>query len=154
MAFSRKRQKPKTPKEAMVIALIGKLPKEKLHRPGITLECKVEALLAQGVLCPCGCGEIIKKGEGQFDHWPALELRTYDPATKKYSPDANDPKFMAYRKTGHHDKKTNGPGGEKRITAKGGDNHTRKHIDAQSASHRDFLERMQKAGKPVPQRRF
>lgn len=134
--------------------LAGKAKKPKLHRPGITLECKVAALLAQGVVCSCGCGEVIYTGQGQFDHSPALELRAYDPVTKKYSPDANNPKFMGYRKTEHHDKKTNGPGGTKRITAKGGDNHTRQHINAQSKSHREYLERMAKAGKPVPPRRF
>ncbi len=153
MAFRKKKPKTKVVVPIME-TLAGKAKSPKLHRPAITLECKVEALLAQGVICGCGCGETIRKGEGQFDHSPALELRAYDPATKKYSPDANDPKFMAYRKTKHHDIKTNGPGGEKRITAKGGDNHTRKHIDAQSDGHRKHLEAMAKAGKPVPQRRF
>lgn len=162
MSLSRKRQKPsrqfKKKAERVVLpimeTLAGKAKKPKLHRPGITLDAKVEALLAQGVVCSCGCGEVIRKGEGEFDHSPALELRAYDPITKKYSPDANDPKFLGYRKNEHHKTKTHGPGGEKRITAKGGDNHTRQHTDANSKSHREYLDRMAKLGKPVPPRRY
>lgn len=41
-----------------------------------------------------------------LDHDPALTNRSFDPDTRKYVPDANDPKFLVYRTKAGHDIKT------------------------------------------------
>jgi len=145
--------------------------KTKLTRPHTPDSVKLAAALQQGILCGCGCGEVAYAKQGNWDHDPALELRAYNPTTKKYTPDANDPNFLRYRIKDHHNKKTHGPGGEKRITTKGSDNQVAKQIDrlrdanrehskamglktnVASKGHKDFLEKMAKAGKPVVPRR-
>ncbi len=147
----------------------AKAKRAKLHRPSMPDRVKLAAALLQGIVDPSGA--ILHKGDGQWDHDPALELRAYNEKTKKYTPDANDPNFIVYRETAAHAKKTHGPGGEKRITTKGSDNQIAKQIDrlkdanrehakamstkgVGSKSHSDYLARMAKAGKPVPQRRM
>ena len=42
----------------------------------------------------------------QLDHDPALTNRKFNPRTKKYKPDANDPRYMVYRTESGHDIKT------------------------------------------------
>lgn len=42
-----------------------------------------------------------------LDHNPALILRTFNPRTGKYKPDANDPDFLVYRTVHDHHLKTN-----------------------------------------------
>jgi hypothetical protein len=65
--------------------------------------------LKQGIACGCGCGRHIFKLEDlKRDHHPPLALREYNPKTRKYTPDANDPKFITLYLTEHHDIKTNG----------------------------------------------
>jgi hypothetical protein len=89
----------------------------------------LEAALLHGqVLCGCGCGERILPGEMEREHDPALELRDYDDATRTYTPDANDPQFIKLWRSDCHRKKTNGPGGERRITTAGSDNHKARKI--------------------------
>lgn len=147
-----------------------KAKKPKLTRPHMPDSVKLEAALLQGIACSC-CGELAFKGQGEWHHDPALELRAYNPATKKYTPEANDPKFIRYLLKDHHAKQTHGPGGEKRITTKGSDNHTAKQLDklrdanrehaktmstkgVGSKGHSKWLEEMAKAGKPVVPRRL
>lgn len=63
--------------------------------------------------------------DGQYglDHDPALILRPFNPKTGKYTPDANDPKFLFYRTTRDHLQKTIGrkADAEKTVTTKGSD---------------------------------
>lgn len=59
----------------------------------------------------------------ELDHDPALELRRFNARTGKYTPDANNPKFLVYRTKPQHLQKTTGraPGAERTVTAKGSD---------------------------------
>jgi hypothetical protein len=41
-----------------------------------------------------------------LDHDPALINRKYNPRTEKYTPDANDPNYLIYRKADDHRTKT------------------------------------------------
>jgi isopenicillin N synthase-like dioxygenase len=132
----------------------AKAKKPKLTRPHMPDSVKLQAALLQGIACGSGSGQILHKGEGQWDHAPALELRGYNPATKKYTPDANDPKYIRYMALKPHDVKTHGPGGTKRITAKGGDNHTAAHVGDLSASELAWRKRMEAKGKRVVPRRI
>lgn len=129
-----------------------KAKKPKLTRPHMPDSVKLQAAYLQGIVGPNG--QVLHKGEGHWDHDPALELRAYNPTTKKYTPEANDPRYIRYMAIKPHDVKTHGPGGEKRITTKGSDNHTAKHYGDLSASEKAHREKMAKAGKPVVPRRF
>lgn len=55
----------------------------------------------------------------QLDHDPALENRQFDPVTRKYTPDANDPDYLIYREKHAHYIKTHvrGDGAKRSDTA-------------------------------------
>lgn len=59
----------------------------------------------------------------ELDHDPALELRRFNKRTGKYSPDANNPRFLVYRSKAEHLQKTVGrvPGAACTVTTKGSD---------------------------------
>lgn len=59
----------------------------------------------------------------ELDHTPALILRKFNERTGKYTPDANDPLFLAYLSPEDHQQKTTGrkPGAERTVTTKGSD---------------------------------
>lgn len=59
----------------------------------------------------------------ELDHDPALILRPFDPATGNYTPRANDPDWLVWRRPDAHQEKTSGrrPGARSTITTKGSD---------------------------------
>lgn len=59
----------------------------------------------------------------ELDHDPALQLRRFNKRTGRYSPDANNPKYLIYRVVPEHLRKTIGrtPGAERTVTMKGSD---------------------------------
>lgn len=59
----------------------------------------------------------------ECDHDPALILRKFNSRTRKFSPDANNPKFLIYCEKAEHQQKTTGrkPGATRTITTKGSD---------------------------------
>jgi hypothetical protein len=70
------------------------------HRPHMPLSVKLQAAILQLGLDPARV---------DFDHNPALGLREFDEATKTYTPDANDPKFITVLERGEdHRIKTSG----------------------------------------------
>lgn len=72
------------------------------HRPHMPLSVKLQAAILQLGLDPDAV---------DFDHDPALGLRVFDEATRTYTPDANDPKFITVRaRSGDHKVKTFGNG--------------------------------------------
>lgn len=76
-------------------------------RPHMPLSVKLDsALIALG----------LEPGNVDFDHCPALRLRKFDPETGKYSPPANDPKYITPRARPDHRDKTKGDA--KQIAAK------------------------------------
>ena len=104
-------------------------------------------------------------GPVHLDHDPALILRLYDPVTKTYIPDANDPDYLIYRGVEDHLEKTVGRkvGALKTVTTKGSDVGLAKkfrRIDAQKLqmkNSRIFLENIDKQFKPkhkIPSRPF
>lgn len=68
-------------------------------------------------------GDLFPDGDHQLDHDPALVLRRFNKRIGKYSPPANDPDYLVYRRKGDHLQKTTGrkPGAERTITTKGSD---------------------------------
>lgn len=90
-------------------------PTKKVHqrRPHMSLRTKLNAALIALGLNPA---------DVEFDHDPSLGMRSYDEATGKYTPDANDPKHIVPRSKAVHDIKTNGThvplSGDKSVIAK------------------------------------
>ncbi len=130
-------------------------PKEKSSRKVITDRVLIEAILLNfNIVCPCGCGTRITALEGTIrEHTWALENRPKNP-DGTVTPDANDPNHIGLWLAGHDKQKTFGPGGTKRITTKGGDNHTREHREKVSESEQKFRDRMAAKGKPIVPRRI
>lgn len=105
-------------------------------------------LLHAQILCGCGCGMAIAPGELEREHDPALELRAYDEATRTYDPPANDPRYIKLWRQECHQKKTHGPGAERRVTTKGSDNHTARRIARLQAKQERHLAAMRSKGMP------
>ena len=106
----------------------------KNFHPRIPVGVKLKAALIQ-----LGLGD----EKIEWDHDPALESRPWDPIVGDTIPPANDPNFIKPMTEFDHDKKTNGPGGTKRITTKGSDTHNRKRARDLQESHAEHLRRMQ-----------
>lgn len=106
------------------------------YRPAVPDGVALKAALHHyQVRCSCGCGDIVYPDMCHREHDPALELRDYDPVTRKYTPDANDYRYITLMRSDCHAKKTHGPGGERRVTTKGSDNHTAKRLNKLSEKH-------------------
>lgn len=80
--------------------------------------------------------------EVEFDHEPALALRPLNPETGDTIPPANDPDHIRMLLIKEHDVKTNGPGGEKRITTAGSDKGKIKKVRKLSQQQKEFRRRM------------
>jgi hypothetical protein len=91
------------------------------YRPTMPHIVKMEVCERQKWLCACGCGAWLLFGKTRHDHRPALMNRPFNEATKTYTPDANDPKFIDALTDRCHDVRTFGKGGEKRITTRDSD---------------------------------
>jgi hypothetical protein len=117
-----------------------------MKRPYIPLPIRLEAALLQLGL---------DQKTAELDHDPALELRERvyvwrydrtmlsDHGGQYYTvPDANDPKYLVWRSKADHARKTNGPGGEKRITTRGGDHGDAAHLRAVTAKEAAFRQRV------------
>lgn len=116
------------------------------HRKHIPIGVKLHAcLLLLGYT-----NEQIVDGQIEFDHYPALGLRVVDEATGQLVPAPNDPNFIRPMLNPEHKVKTHGPGGEKRITSRGGDRHAMAVIVRLSNDHADFLERREVTAEPRP----
>lgn len=94
-------------------------------RKAIPDAVKLRAVLRVEGRCP-HCGERLGDLAGlQFDHRPALINRDVAEDGGDYVPAQLDPEFIEPLHVKCHDIRTNGPGGEKRITTAGSDKHTR-----------------------------
>ena len=106
----------------------------RLHRPHISWSILYAAIIKNGGRIPDSdvpgryfTLEEAQNGDIQLDHDPSLGRRPFDPETKEYDPPANDIRYMRFRHKQRHEKKTNGPGGTKRITTAGSDRHAVDH---------------------------
>jgi hypothetical protein len=117
------------------------LPKPKRHRPVVPDSVVLDVALRQGISCGCGCARHIYNRKDLIrDHHPPLALREYDPKTRKYVPDANDPRFLQLLLTEHSDIKTNG--GPAKATTAGSDIHNIRKASRLAKSHADHQSRM------------
>lgn len=102
----------------------------------VALHCQVFGMIGDTLIyyCSCGCATPLPS-DGKnvnYDHRPALQDRKFNKRTRKYTPDANDPRYIYPLLKGCHDRRTFGPGGEKRITTRGGDLGEKAHERAMS----------------------
>src|SRR5258708_4001985 len=103
-------------------------PPKDWKRPAIPARVKIDVIIIQEGKCK-ETGEKLGRLENtQFDHRPPVEQRQYDPETGDTIPRANDPEHMEACTIKGHDIRTNGPGGERRITTAGSDTHRRAKI--------------------------
>ncbi len=77
----------------------------------------------------------------ELDHDPALVLRPVDPATGHHIPHQHDPRGLVWMTKEAHDRKTNGRGGERRVTTLGSDKHLAAKLDRLSDDEREFRAR-------------
>ena len=77
--------------------------------------------------------------EVQFDHFPALGLREWDPVAKDTIPPANDPEFIQMLFLDEHRTKTSGRRGEKRSTSYGSDAHAIAKVRRNEKANAEFM---------------
>lgn len=98
----------------------------------------------------------------EFDHYPRLESRKWDPKTRDTVPSADDPIFLQMLRVEDHKRKTFGPGAEKRITTAGGDIHSIAHTRRLTKKQEEFRRavtkkkpgRRRKKQSAMPSRKF
>ena len=79
----------------------------KRPHPSMPVLVKLDVVIRQEGKCACGCNQKLGSlKEIEFDHVPALIFREYDPETKLYTPDANDPTRIFAKRIECHLKKT------------------------------------------------
>ncbi|WP_449411041.1 hypothetical protein [Methylobacterium komagatae] len=101
------------------------------------------------------CGERLGDLSGlQFDHRPALVNRPVSDDGSDYVPAQLDPEYIEPLHLKCHDTRTNGPGGEKRITTAGSDKHvaakTKRLAEQRLAPPREEVEAPASTQRPRP----
>lgn len=118
-------------------------------RKAIPDKVKLEVVLRQEGRCPA-CGERLGLLSGlNFDHRPAIINRPVNEDGTDYVPPQLDPEHIeAIHIKPCHDVRTNGPGGEKRITTAGSDKHIARKNDRLQEAQAEFRERLLAKGEP------
>ncbi|WP_293857376.1 hypothetical protein [uncultured Alsobacter sp.] len=122
----------------------------KERRKAIPTVVKLQVVLAQDGKCRA-CGERLGDLAGlNFDHRPPLVSRPWLAETCDYDPPQNDPAHIEALHVDCHAARTFGPGGEKRITTRGGDIHEYRRADRISNKHAEFQRRLLEPDQPDP----
>jgi hypothetical protein len=98
-----------------------------------------------------------QKGAIHYDHRPPLADREWiEEELQDYWPPQHDPRYLDALCVKCHDIRTNGPGGDKRITTAGSDSHRRAHTRALHRKTAKHEQRMadKAAGRPKPRSRW
>lgn len=117
-------------------------PPKDWKRPSIPCKVRLQVLLNQdgrSTICKERLGRI---EDTHFDHRPPLSERKFDTEAWDTIPPANDPAHIEAITVDQHDKRTNGPGGERRITTRGSDAGNRakdRAIIAREAEHAEAM---------------
>jgi hypothetical protein len=103
-------------------------------RPGTPpLHVQVKVLLRQLGLA----GKVV-----HWDHRPTVESRQFDTVTRDTIPPFFDPAHLEAITDEEHDKRTHGPGGEKRITTAGSDAGNRRKVRHLIADQEEFVRKL------------
>ena len=90
--------------------------------------------------------------EVQFDHFPALGLREWDPVAQDTIPPANDPEFIQMLFLDEHRTKTSGRRGEKRSTSAGSDQNRIAKVKRNAEKNAEFMRMMALRADAIPTR--
>jgi hypothetical protein len=77
-----------------------------------------------------------------WDHRPPVESRQFDTVTRDTIPPFFDPAHLEAITDEEHDKRTHGPGGEKRITTAGSDAGNRRKVRHLIADQEEFVRKL------------
>lgn len=111
-------------------------------RKAIPDKTKLEVVIRQEGKCKACGNKLFELKDTRFDHRPALVNRNVALDNLDYDPPQLDPNFIEALHVDCHDKRTFGPGGEKRITVAGSDLHIRdktRNLQQQQKEYRDRL---------------
>lgn len=125
-------------------------------RPSLPTNVKLQVLLNQDGRCKATGARLGTVENTQFDHRPTLWDRKFDTVAWDTIPPANDPEFIDAIARKAHDVRTNGRGGEKRISSYGSDAHARakvRHLEDQQAETRRRLLAKER-GEPKPRTKW
>ena len=117
-------------------------PPKDWKRPKTPERVKLQVLLNQDGRCKATGERLGTVANCHFDHRPALWERRFDPKAWDTVPPANDPDHIEAITVDEHDRRTNGPGGTKRITTAGSDTGRRtkiRHVVEREVEHREAL---------------
>lgn len=106
------------------MAILDRPPADWTRPSGLRQSTKRAVLLRQGGRC-ADTGADLVPGDVEFDHRPAVWSRQFDTVANDTVPSFHDPDFIDALTTAAHDRRTNGAGGEKRVTTAGSDAHLR-----------------------------
>lgn len=108
------------------------------RRKAIPDGVKLKVVVRQVGRCKDCNGKLAELECVEFDHRPAIINREVNEAWTDYVPAQLDPEYIFARCGDCHDKRTNGPGGEKRITTAGSDKHIRDKTKALQEQQAEF----------------
>lgn len=107
-------------------------------RPPMPVRVKLDVVIRQEGKCKATRQKLGELKNTNFDHRPALFERKFDTETNDTIPPANDPGFIEAITVAAHYVRTNGRGGEKRISSVGSDAHRRAKV-RRGAEHREAI---------------
>jgi len=107
-------------------------------RPPMPVRVKLDVVIRQEGKCKATGQKLGELKNTNFDHRPALFERKFDTGTNDTIPPANDPGFIEAITVAAHDVRTNGCGGEKRVSTVGSDAHRRAKV-RRGAEHREAI---------------
>jgi hypothetical protein len=141
-------------------------PPKDWKRPTLRTQSKLQCLINQEGRCNATGARLGTVENTHFDHRPPASERKFDTAAWDTIPPFHDPAHIEAITVAAHDKRTNGPGGIKRIHTAGSDTGNRRKarkVAAAQAEHADAMaakasgQPRKKSGKPkqkIPARRF
>lgn len=89
----------------------------------------------QGGKCACGCGMQLEDQTVNNDHRPPLIEREVNADGTDYIPPQHDPAYIEILIKGHHDTRTFGSGGTRRIETRSGDIGRHAHNKSMKQKH-------------------
>ncbi|TAI67617.1 hypothetical protein [Bradyrhizobium sp. Leo170] len=131
------------------MTILDKPPPE-WKRPPIPCKVKLQVLLNQEGRSTINNEKLGRIEHTNFDHRPALEARKFDTAAWDTIPPANDPNFIEAITVNQHDRRSNGPGGTRRITTRGSDTGERARTRKIQRSHTEHQAAMEAKAKGRP----
>jgi hypothetical protein len=133
------------------MAILDRAPPD-WKRPPIPCKVRLQVLINQQGRSTVNRERLGRIEDTHFDHRPPLETRKFDTSAWDTIPPANDPAHIEAITVEQHDRRTNGPGGTRRITTRGSDTGERartRNIRRSHDEHQAVME-AKATGRPLP----